>query len=191
MLTEFAASLTAAGVLMPTMQNNYNSATFSVKKLNSIAKWYVQDYGNTNRATKDDRGTFMTVKESLMKAGRSKPKIFTKIDTMSAYYHLSLAKETQPWTTFTLQFPNQSYMWSRLSQRLAGAFSSFSKLMAIIFKNVPSTLTYVDDLICMCGSHPEMLKVLDMVFTECRRHGLKLNLHKCLFGVLSIEWLHF
>ena len=191
MLAEFADSLTAAGVLIPTMQNNYNSAIFSVKKPNSNAKRYVQDYRNTNRASKDDRGTFMTVKESLMKAGRSKPQIFSKIDSTSAYYHLSLAKESQPWTTFTLPFRNQSYMWSRLSQGLAGASSSFSKLMAIIFKDVPSTLTYVDDLICMCASHPEMLRVLDQVFTECRRHGLKLNLHKCIFGVLSIEWLGF
>ena len=191
MLAEFADTLTAAGVLIPTMQNNYNSAIFSVKKPNSTAKRYVQDYRNINKASKDDRGTFMTVKESLLMAGRSKPKIFSKIDSTSAYYHLSLAKESQPWTTFTLPFRNQSYMWSRLSQGLAGAASSFSKLMAIIFKDVPSTLTYVDDLICMCGSHPEMLKVLDLVFTECRRHGLKLSLHKCLFGVLNIEWLGF
>ena len=133
----------------------------------------------------------MTVKELLMKAGRSKPKISSKIDSTFTYYHLSITKESQPWTSFTLPFRNQSYMWSRLSQGLTGASSSFSKLMAIIFKNVPSTLTYVDDLICMCASHSEMLKVLDMVFTECRRHGLKLNLHKCLFGVLSIEWLGF
>ena len=126
-----------------------------------------------------------------MKAGRSKQRIFSKIDSKLAYYHLSLAKESQPWTIFTLLVRNQSYMWSRLSQRLAGASSSFSKFMAIIFNDAPSTLTYVDDLICMCCTHPEMLKVLDLVFTECRPHGLKLNLHKCLFGVLSIEWLGF
>ena len=43
MLAEFADSLTAAGVLIPTMQNNYDSAIFSVKKPNSTAKRYVQD----------------------------------------------------------------------------------------------------------------------------------------------------
>ena len=40
-------------------------------------------------------------------------------------------------------------------------------------------------------THQEMLKLLDKVFEECRYHGMKLNLKKCILGVLELTWLGY
>ena len=40
-------------------------------------------------------------------------------------------------------------------------------------------------------THQEMLKLLDKVFKECRYHGMKLNLKKCILGVLELTWLGY
>ena len=191
MLSDFADEMTAAGILIPTIQNTFNTAIFSVAKQGGQGRRFIQDFRPTNQCSLEDKWTIMDVRQSLIAAGKDKPTCFSKCDCTGAYYHLSLAPESQPWTTFTLPFRQQSFMWSRCAQGLQGASASFSKLMAIIFQGIKNTLTYVDDLICMCKSHPEMLVTLQHVFTECRRHGLKLNLAKCLFGVAIIEWIGY
>ena len=191
MLSDFADEMTAAGILIPTIQNTFNTAIFSVAKQGGQGRRFIQDFRPTNQCSLEDKWTIMDVRQSLIAAGKSKPTVFSKCDCTGAYYHLSLAPESQPWTTFTLPFRQQSFMWSRCAQGLQGASASFSKLMAIIFQGIKNTLTYVDDLIAMCKNHPEMLVTLQQVFTECRRHGLKLNLAKCLFGVAIIEWIGY
>ena len=51
--------------------------------------------------------------------------------------------------------------------------------------------TYVDDLLAAATTHQEMLKLLDLIFAECRYHGMKLNLKKCILGVLELTWLGY
>ena len=191
LLGDFADTMTANNILIPTIQNSHNSAIFTVKKPSGVGRRVVQDFRGVNRCSEEDKWTISDVRQSLIKAGRNKPRIFSKIDATGAYYHLSLAPESQPLTTFTLPFRQQSYMWARCAQGLQGASASFSKLMSIIFKDVPNTLTYVDDLIAMCRSHEEMLETLQLVFNECRLHNMKLSLDKTVLGVTSIEWIGF
>ena len=191
LLGDFADTMTANNILIPTIQNSHNSAIFTVKKPSGVGRRVVQDFRGVNRCSEEDKWTISDVRQSLIKAGRNKPSIFSKIDATGAYYHLSLAPESQPLTTFTLPFRQQSYMWARCAQGLQGASASFSKLMSVIFKGIPNTLTYVDDLICMCRSHEEMLETLQSVFNECRLHNMKLSLDKTILGVLSIEWIGF
>ena len=191
MLGEFADTMTAANVLIPTIQNTYNSAVFTVKKPSGVGRRVVQDFRLTNRCSSEDKWTVSDVRQSLINAGKDKPQIFSKVDATGAYYHLGLAPESQPWTTFTLPFRSASYMWARCAQGLQGASASFSKLMAIVFKDVPGTLTYIDDLLCLCQTHEHMAETLQAVFNECRRHNIKLDISKTILGVRSIEWIGF
>ena len=191
MLGDFADTMTAANVLIPTIQNTFNSAVFTVKKPSGVGRRVVQDFRLTNRCSAEDKWTVSDVRQSLINAGKNKPHIFSKVDATGAYYHLGLAPESQPWTTFTLPFRSASYMWARCAQGLQGASASFSKLMAIVFKDVPCTLTYIDDLLCLCQTHEHMAGTLQAVFNECRRHNIKLDISKTILGVRSIEWIGF
>ena len=40
-------------------------------------------------------------------------------------------------------------------------------------------------------THQEMISLLNKIFEECRYHGMKLNLKKCILGVFELTWLGY
>ena len=192
-LDEMSTHLTAARILIQQPSDN-NTPIFMVAKRGGPTpgkKRFVQDFRKRNAASKDDKYTFKDVRESLVAVGRLKPKIWSKLDFTGAFYCLSSEKESQKLTSFTLPFKNAQYSWARMPQGLKGASASFSKLCQIIFRHIPNIITYVDDLVGATTNHTEMITLLNEVFAECRYHGMKLNLHKCQFGLLSLSWLRY
>ena len=192
-LDEMSTHLTAARILIQQPSDN-NTPIFMVAKRggpNPGKKRFVQDFRKRNAASKDDKYTIKDVRESLVSVGRLKLKIWSKLDFTGAFYCLSLEKESQKLTSFTLPFKNAQYSWARMPQGLKGASASFSKLCQIIFRHIPNIITYIDDLVGATTNHTEMIKLLNEVFAECRYHGMKLNLHKCQFGLQSLSWLGY
>ena len=192
-LDEMSTHLTAARILIQQPSDN-NTPIFMVAKRggpNPGKKRFVQDFRKRNAASKDDKYTIKDVRESLVAVGRLKPKIWSKLDFTGAFYCLSLEKESQKLTSFTLPFKNAQYSWARMPQGLKGASASFSKLCQIIFRHIENIITYVDDLVGATTDHTAMIKLLNEVFAECRYHGMKLNLHKCQFGLQSLSWLGY
>ena len=192
-LDEMSTHLTAANILIQQPSDN-NTPIFMVAKRGGPhpgAKRFVQDFRRRNNASKDDKYTIKDVRESLVAVGRLKPKIWSKLDFTGAFYCLSLEKESQKLTSFTLPFKSAQYSWARMPQGLKGASASFSKLCQIIFRHIPNIITYVDDLIGATPTHMKMIELLNEVFAECRFHGMKLNLKKCQFGLQSLSWLGY
>ena len=192
-LDEMSTHLTNARILIQQPSDN-NTPIFMVAKRggpNPGQKRFVQDFRKRNAASKDDKYTIKDVRESLIAVGRLKPKIWSKLDFTGAFYCLSLEKESQKLTSFTLPFKNAQYSWARMPQGLKGASASFSKLCQIIFRHIPNIITYVDDLIGATTDHNKMIELLNEVFAECRFHGMKLNLKKCQFGLQSLSWLGY
>ena len=192
-LDEMSTHLTAANILIQQPSDN-NTPIFMVAKRGGPhpgAKRFVQDFRRRNAASKDDKYTIKDVRESLVAVGRLKPKIWSKLDFTGAFYCLSLEKESQKLTSFTLPFKSAQYSWARMPQGLKGASASFSKLCQIIFRHIPNIITYVDDLIGATPTHMKMIELLNEVFAECRFHGMKLNLKKCQFGLQSLSWLGY
>ena len=192
-LDEMSTHLTAAKILIQQPSDN-NTPIFMVAKRGGPhqgKKRFVQDFRKRNAASKDDKYTIKDVRESLVAVGRLKPKIWSKLDFTGAFYCLSLEKESQKLTSFTLPFKSAQYSWARMPQGLKGASASFSKLCQIIFRHMPNIITYVDDLVGATTNHQEMIQLLEQVFAECRYHGMKLNLKKCQFGLESLSWLGY
>ena len=154
-------------------------------------KRFVQDFRKQNAASQDNKYTIRDVRESLTAVGRLKPKIFSKCDFTGAFYSLPLEKSSQTLTSFTLPFKNAQYSWTRMPQGLKGASASFSKLCQLIFREIQNVVTYVDDLMAAATTHQEMLQLLNTIFAECRFHGMKLNLKKCILGVKELTWLGY
>ena len=192
-LDEMSTHLTNARILIQQPSDN-NTPIFMVAKRggpNPGQKRFVQDFRKRNAASKDDKYTIKDVRESLIAVGRLNPKVWSKLDFTGAFYCLSLEKESQKLTSFTLPFKNAQYSWARMPQGLKGASASFSKLCQIIFRHIPNIITYVDDLIGATTDHIKMIELLNEVFAECRFHGMKLNLKKCQFGLESLSWLGY
>ena len=192
-LDEMSTHLTAARILIQ-QPSDHNTPIFMVAKRggpNTGKKRFVQDFRLRNAASKDDKYTIKDVRESLVAVGRLKPTVWSKLDFTGAFYCLSLEKESQKLTSFTLPFKSAQYSWARMPQGLKGASASFSKLCQIIFRDIPNIITYVDDLVGATTNHQKMIELLDKVFAECRFHGMKLNLQKCQFGLHSLSWLGY
>ena len=65
------------------------------------------------------------------------------------------------------------------------------QIIQLIFRHIKNVVTYVDNLIAAATTHMEMIALLNTVFEECRFHGMKLNLRKCILGVLELTWLGY
>ena len=146
-LDKMATHLTAAKVLIQQPSDN-NTPIFMVTKRGGPhpgKKRFVQDFRKRNAASKDDKYTIKDVRESLVAVGRLKPKIWSKLDFTGAFYCLSLEKESQKLTSFTLPFKNAQYSWARMPQGLKGASASFFKLRLsnLIFSIVAEELLYL------------------------------------------------
>ena len=190
LLRDFATNLTQRKVLLPQYSPG-NSPIFIVRKAGTSSPRFVQDLRLTNANSKPDRYQISDIKESLNLAARRKPKIMSSLDLSGSFWQLSLAKESRPWSAFTLPFMATQYIWTRTPMGARGSTASFAKFLHIVFRDCPEVITYVDDLITMAQSHEEMITNLQKIFDILRLNNLKLNLKKCRFGQAELDWLGF
>jgi hypothetical protein len=189
-LDQMATNLTAAGVLIPANSTG-NSPIFLVRKPGTTSQRIVQDFRCGNRSCLPDRYMTANTRESIIKAGRRKPKVYSSVDLTGAFHQMSLAEESRPWSAFTLPFRGEQFVWARLPMGLRGATSSFARLTNLIFKDFEDVVTYIDDILGLAQNHPEMISLLNLIFAELRYHGLKVNLEKSQFGLQNIKYLGF
>ena len=192
-LDAMSTHLTASKVLIQQPSDN-NTPIFMVTRKagpHKQHKRFVQDFRKRNAASKQDKYIIKDVRESLMTVGRLKPKIWSKLDFTGAFSCLSLEEESQKLTSFTLPFKNAQYSWARMPQGVKGASASFAKLCQIMFGHIPNIITYVDDMVGATTTHMDMIALLNIVFAECRYHGMKINLRKCQFGQNNLSWLGY
>ena len=189
-LDQMATNLTAAGVLIPANSTG-NSPIFLVRKPGTTSQRVVQDYRAANQSCLPDRYMTANTRESIIKAGRRKPKVYSSVDLTGAFHQMSLAEESRPWSAFTLPFRGEQFVWARLPMGLRGATSSFARLTNLIFKSFEDVVTYIDDVLGLAQNHHDMIELLNKIFAELRYHGLKVNLEKSQFGLKNIKYLGF
>ena len=189
LLDEMAKTLTQRGVLIP-MNSPGNSPVFIVRKPGSQAR-FVEDLRNVNYLTKIDKYQILGLRESIIQAGKKKPKYFSSLDMSGAFWQLSLSEESKPWSAFTLPFLGTQFCWNRTPMGAKGSTSSFAKFLHIVFRGMPDMLTFVDDMLTMSQTNEEMLISLQKAFNILRSNNLKLNLKKCKLGRREVDWLGF
>ena len=192
LLADMAKNLTEAGVLYRGF-SPHNCPIFLVAKKDSGSR-YVQDFRSCNLNSHQDRFSIRDCQESILAIGKmtrdgKRKCVFTSFDFTGAFHQLPLDKESQQHTAFTLPFLGAQFLWSKTPMGLRGASASFSKLISLIFRDLPDIVTYVDDIMCSSYSHADNLDIMQKVFKECRFHGLKINLKKSKIGQSSISWL--
>ena len=60
-----------------------------------------------------------------------------------------------------------------------------------VMRNLPSSITYQDDVLIHSSSHETQLVELQKAFSRIRAHGLKLDVSKCCFGQKEVNYLGF
>jgi hypothetical protein len=63
--------------------------------------------------------------------------------------------------------------------------------MEKVMDGVQNVLIYIDDVIIHTQDHPMHYKTLELTLQRLNRHGLKINLDKCVFGNKEVAYLGF
>ena len=170
----------------------YNTPIFAVPKktLPGEAPRYrlIQDLRKINEVTQVDKHSICDVRACLDKIGQLQATVFSSIDLRAGYYQMGLAKDSRPFTAFTLPNLGQ-WQWRVTTMGLTGAPASFCKLMEKVMTGMPFILRYLDDLLAASKDHATHLQHLRLALARLRQHNLKINPEKSSFGANSVEYL--
>ena len=117
-------------------------------------------------------------------------KLFTKLDCSQAYLCIEM---TDPLSVHLLSFVfvSKAYTYTKLAQDLkksVNGFSSFvrSYLCSCLAVNLGSQ--FMDDIKCGLQTFEQMIPTLRQKLDCLRKSGLRLNPHKCEFGIASTNF---
>jgi ribonuclease HI len=113
------------------------------------------------------------------------------LDCYSGYHHISLAKEDVEKTAFITPFG--AFCYTSMSFDLKNARATYQRAIQTCLadhwgKHVEA---YVDDMVIKTENLENFIEDLQLVFNNLRRCRWKLNLEKCVFGVLAGKLLEF
>ena len=116
-------------------------------------------------------------------------KVFSKIDLFSAFHNVVIDTSDVPKTT-TLT-PWGVFVYKRLAFGLAGAPSTFSKLIDSVLAGVEGIYTYLDDILVHSPDMDSHLKILNEVFRRLQESGLAIKIEKCKFLKSEVDYLGY
>ena len=170
-------------------KSKYNSPIFCVLKKDKSLR-PVLDYRALNSITVIDKYSGREVSECIDELGKSKSKLFSSLDLTSGFWQLPLDKTSQHLTCFTIPGIG-SFQWECTPMGLLGSPSSFQRLMDYVMRNLPSCITYQDDVLVHSRSKEDHIRHLQACFDRLRANGLKLNPEKCSLAQTTVSYLGF
>ncbi|MBJ2390668.1 RNA-directed DNA polymerase, partial [Salmonella enterica subsp. enterica serovar Corvallis] len=113
------------------------------------------------------------------------------LDAYSGYHQINMCKTDEEKTSFIT--PYGTYCYVKMPFGLKNAGATFQRLMQKTFspqlgRNLEA---YVDDLVVKSINTGDHIPDLQETFNNLRRHNLKLNPEKCVFGVSAGKLLGF
>lgn len=146
----------------------------------------VFDYRALNDNTHPDQYNLPGVNTLLKKVGRAK--IFSKFDLKSGFHQVAMAKESIPWTTFSV--PGGLYEWLVMPFGLKNAPAIFQRKMDMCFKELDSFVAvYIDDILVYSEGIEEHANHLKQVLRICEKEGLVLSKNKMKIATSEVEFL--
>ena len=105
------------------------------------------------------------------------------LDCFSGYHQIFMNKADEEKTSFTTPFG--TYCYVRMPEGLRNAGCTFNRMIKKVLgdqlgRNISA---YVDDVVVRSKRREDHIQDLCETFANLRRHGLKLNPEKCVFGV--------
>ena len=198
-LNEYVDELLKKGAIQDS-KSPYNSPVFCVPK--KVAPGAdpdeapplrcVLDFRAINRHAIPQKYSMKDVRECLDDIGRADAKLYSQLDLTSGFWQQSLAKESRPYTAFTVPGKlGAKFEWCVMPMGLQGSSSSFARLLNYVLRGVAGISSYIDDVLAFSDDHEGHLKVLEQVFSRFRKYGLKMNMSKSIFATTECQYLGF
>jgi len=104
-----------------------------------------------------------------------------------------MAEEDIPKTSFRCPGHVGLFEWIVVTFGLKNAGATYQRAMNFIFHESIGKIVeiYIDDVVVKSGDFTKHLADLQKVLECTRKHGLKMNLNKCAFGVSADQFLCF
>ena len=116
-------------------------------------------------------------------------KYLTVLDASSGYLQVDLDEPSKRYTAFRIG--NRAFQWRKMCFGLAGAPSSWSRLMQLTLSGLKGVYVYMDDILLFSSSLDEHERILNEVFKRLSFHGIEIALRKCKFVASEVEYLGF
>ena len=171
-------------------QSLYNSPIFCVPKKSGQGLRIVQDFRELNQHCHIDKYSMKEINDCIGDIGRAGSTIFSTLDLTSGFWQMPLAPEDANKTAFTIPGKGQ-FEWITSPMGLLGCPASFQRLMEKVMRDLKNVIIYIDDILTHTKTHEEQLQLLEQVFLRLKKHGMKINLDKCVFGNTEVSYLGF
>ena len=169
-----------AGVIREVQYPEWLANVVMVPKKNG--KWRMCiDFTILNKAYPKDEYPLSRIDTLVDAAACSE--MLSMLNCFSDYHQIFMNKADEQKTSFTISF--RTYCYVTMPEGLRNAGCTFNRMIKIVLgdqldKNI---FAYVDDVVVQSKKKEDHIQDLLETFANLHRHGLKLNLDKCVFGV--------
>nr|KYP51949.1 Transposon Ty3-I Gag-Pol polyprotein [Cajanus cajan] len=159
-----------------------------VKK--SSGRWHMcVDYTDLNKACPKDSYPLPSIDRLV--DGASGHALLSFLNAYSGYNQIMMYPPDEVHTSFITDHANYYYRLMPFGLKNAGA--TYQRLMDKVFhqqirRNIE---VYVDDMVVKTTSAEAHAADLAEVFSQIRKHNMRLNLEKCVFGIQGGKFLGF
>ena len=179
--------LESEGIVSPVPFSKWAAAIVPVVKPNGSIR-ICGDYKLTvNRALAQDTYPIPRLEDLL--SSLSNAKLFTRIDMSQAYAQLRLDETSKVYTT--INTTKGLYQYNRLPFGVSSAPGVFQRTMEGILSDLPGVSCYLDDVLIYGATKQEHDSRVTAVLNRLQTKGLKVQPHKCCFGVKEIFYLGY
>src|SRR4051812_358038 len=159
-----------------------------VKK--SSGKWRMcVDFTDLNKACPKD--SFPLPRIDYLIDNASGHQLLSFMDAFSGYNQIMMAEEDREKTAFITE--SGTYYYRVMPFGLKNAGATYQRLVNKLFKHQigKNIEAYVDDMLVKLTKENDHVKDLQETFEVLKRHNMKLNPQKCVFGVTAGKFLGF
>ncbi|XP_052253199.1 uncharacterized protein LOC127859731 [Dreissena polymorpha] len=162
----------------------YASRVVLVKKKDANYR-FCDDYRKINGITKFDAQPIGNPDAMFQKM--QKGRYFSKMDLAKGYWQIPMSEDSQQYTAFITEFG--MFQFKRMPFGLVNSGATFTKMMHHVLKGLPTTDSFVDDIITHSKDFEGHLRDVRKVLERLHDSTLTIKPSKCMLGYTHMEFI--